>query len=101
MPDYRSALGEVTLAVVWSDGASANCLDIPDSIAERNAAAAGRLQALIQHTADRLPDHPYIHRPGRVPGTRGAIVHPNYILVYRVGAAIEILAVLRARQQYP
>jgi len=35
------------------------------------------------------------------PGTREAIVHPNYILVYRVGETIDILAVLHARQQYP
>ena len=47
------------------------------------------------------PITPYIHRPGRRPGKREAIVHPNYILVYRVGAAIDILAVLKARQQYP
>jgi toxin ParE1/3/4 len=36
-----------------------------------------------------------------VPGTREAVVHPNYILVYRVGECIEVLAVLHARQQYP
>ena len=41
------------------------------------------------------------HRPARVPGTREAIVHPNYILVYRVGETIDILAVLHSRQQYP
>jgi plasmid stabilization system protein ParE len=48
-----------------------------------------------------LPDHPFIHRPGRVTGTREAVVHPNYILIYRVAEQIEILAVLHARQQYP
>ena len=92
----------MTLAVIWSDDATADFLDILDYIAERNVAAADRLEALVQHAADRLPDHPYMHRPGRVPGTREAIVHPNYILVYRVGAdAIDILAMLHARQQYP
>lgn len=91
----------MTLAVVWSDDATTDFLDILDYISARNVAAADRLEALIQHTADRLPDHPYIHRPGRVPGTREAIVHPNYILVYRVGEAIEVLAILHARQQYP
>ena len=92
----------MTLAVIWTDDATADFHGILDYIAARNVAAADRIEALIQYTADRLPDHPYIHRPGRVPGTREAIVHPNYILVYRVGAAaIEILAVLHARQQYP
>jgi addiction module RelE/StbE family toxin len=92
----------VTLAVIWSDDATADFLHILDYIAERNVAAADRIQALVQHAVDRLPDHPYMHRPGRVPGTREAIVHPNYILVYRVGAdAIDILAILHTRQQYP
>lgn len=91
----------MTPTLVWTDDATADLLDILDDIAARNATAADRLNALIQHAADRLPDHPLIHRPGRVPGTREAIVHPNYILVYRVGEAIEVLAVLHARQQYP
>lgn len=56
---------------------------------------------MIEHTAEQLPANPYIFRPGRVPGTREAVVHPNYILVYRVAQAIEILGVLHARQQYP
>lgn len=91
----------MTLAVVWTDGATTDFLDILDYIAERNV-VADRLEELIQHAADRLPDHPYIHRPGRIAGTREAIVHPNYILVYRVVIhAIEILAVLHARQHYP
>jgi plasmid stabilization system protein ParE len=37
-----------------------------------------------------------------VEGTREAIVHPNYILVYRVGEkAVEIVAVVHARREYP
>jgi plasmid stabilization system protein ParE len=43
-----------------------------------------------------------MHRNGRVPDTREAIVTPNYILIYRVGTeAIEILNVKHTRQQYP
>lgn len=34
--------------------------------------------------------------------TREAVVHPNYILVYRVTAdAVEIVSVVHARQEYP
>lgn len=43
-----------------------------------------------------------MYRAGRVPETREALVTPNYMLVYRVGAdVIEILAVKHTRQQYP
>ncbi|MDR6127608.1 toxin ParE1/3/4 [Sphingomonas sp. SORGH_AS802] len=92
----------MTLALVWRNEAVTDLLDIFDYIAERNITAADRLLAMIEHMTEHLPDHPYIHRPGRVSGTREAIVHPNYILVYRVAAdVVEILAVLHARQQYP
>ncbi|MEH3158601.1 MAG: type II toxin-antitoxin system RelE/ParE family toxin [Sphingomonas taxi] len=92
----------MTLAVVWDADARSDLQEITQYIADRNAAAATRIGQAVQHAADRLPDHPYMHRPGRVPGTREAIVHPNYILVYRVGTdVIDILAILHARQQYP
>lgn len=91
----------MTLAVIWRPEARVDLHEIIAYIADRNPAAAARLGDAFQHIADRLSDHPYIHRPGRVPGTREAIAHPNYILVYRVGEAIEIVALLHARQQYP
>nr|WP_278254171.1 type II toxin-antitoxin system RelE/ParE family toxin [Sphingobium sp. BYY-5] len=75
---------------------------IIDYIEARNPAAAERIGAAIRHAADRLPDHPYMHRPGRVPGRREAMAHPNYVLIYRVKAdAIQILALHHTRQQYP
>ena len=41
-------------------------------------------------------------RKGRRPNTREAVAHPNYILVYRVGAdAVQILGIVHTRQQYP
>jgi toxin ParE1/3/4 len=37
-----------------------------------------------------------------VASTREAVVHPNYILIYGVSAdAVEIIAVVHSRQQYP
>jgi addiction module RelE/StbE family toxin len=92
----------MTLPVVWRDEAEADLLEILDYIGARNKPAATRLHAAILHTAERLPDHPQIHRPGRIPGTREAVIHPNYILIYRItAAAIEILTLIHARQQYP
>ena len=87
--------------LVWRAEARADLVEIITYIADRNPAAAERLTAAIEHMAERLPEHPFVHRSGRVAGTREAVVHPNYIVVYRVGEAIEVLAVLHARQLYP
>jgi toxin ParE1/3/4 len=57
---------------------------------------------LIELAAAQLSEHPFLYRVGRVPGTRETVVHPNYIVVYRVTAtAIEIVNILHSRQLYP
>lgn len=90
------------LRLVWRARALEDLEAIISYIAERNAPAAERLQSMIEGCAERLPDHPFLYRPGRVEGTREAVVHPNYILVYRVGAeTIEIVNIVHARQLYP
>jgi toxin ParE1/3/4 len=89
------------LPLVWRANARADLVAIITYIADRNLPAATHLNSIIEHAAERLPAHPYMHRVGRVFGTREAVVHPNYILVYRVAETIEILAVLHTRQQYP
>lgn len=90
------------LPVSWSAEALADLEQILGYIAERNPAAADRLLAIAADTAERLSEHPYLYRPGRVAGTREAVIHPNYIIVYRVGpSVVDILSVLHARQAYP
>ena len=90
------------LTVIWRSSARDEFHQILDYIAERNIGAAERLESAVKGCAERLAEHPFMYRPGRVRGTREAIVHPNYIMVYRVGVdAIEIVNVLHARQQYP
>ena len=45
---------------------------------------------------------PYANRPGRVPGTREKIAHPNYIVIYRVATnKVEILNIVHSRKNYP
>jgi addiction module RelE/StbE family toxin len=87
--------------IVWRARAREQARQIIDYIADRNPAAAVRLADLFEQAAERLADHPHMHRPGRVPETREAIVTPNYILVYRVADPIEIIAILHTRQHYP
>lgn len=90
------------LTLIWRERALEQLEAILAYIAERNEAAAHRLQAAIEACAEGLTDRPFMYRPGRVPGTREAVVHPNYIIVYRVTtAAVEIVSVVHARQEYP
>jgi toxin ParE1/3/4 len=90
------------LKIIWRESALEQLDEIAAYIATRDRAAAERLHTMIESSAERIADHPAMHRPGRVTGTREAIVHPNYIVVYRVTVdAVEILNVLHARQRYP
>ncbi|MEP7223187.1 MAG: type II toxin-antitoxin system RelE/ParE family toxin [Novosphingobium sp.] len=90
------------LKLVWRDSARNDVHDILGFIAERNEFTANNLQSKILGCVEHLTDHPYIYRTGRVPGTREAVVHPNYVLVYRVGAdTVEIVSVMHTRRQYP
>lgn len=44
---------------------------------------------------------PYGFKHGRLSGTREMVVHPNYLVVYRVTERVEIVMVLHTRQEYP
>lgn len=90
------------LAIVWTDEARSDLLGIVRYVAERNPQAAIRLGRTIEESTWPLPEHPYLFRPGRVPGTREIVAHRNYIVVYRVElTSIEVLRVLHVRQEYP
>jgi toxin ParE1/3/4 len=88
--------------IQWADEATTDLVEILDYIEQRNATAAQNLHTAIVQSAENLPLMPYLFRPGRVPGTRELVVHPNYIVVYQVGNdVIDILRILHSRQQYP
>ncbi len=90
------------LTLVWSAKALEELDNLMNYIGERNEAAADSLIERIEFCAERLTEFPYMHRSGRVHGTREAVINPNYVLVYRVTAeAVEVLSVLHTRQQYP
>ncbi|WP_242507573.1 MULTISPECIES: hypothetical protein [Serratia] len=38
---------------------------------------------------------------GRVDNTREIVVHPNYLIVYRIIGHIEVLSVIHAKREYP
>lgn len=90
------------LPIVWRVRAHESLIGIVRHIAEHNPSAARRIKTLIEQSVLPAAEHPYLFRPGRVPGTREVIAHPNYIVIYRVTAdRIEVVHVLHARQQYP
>ncbi|WP_207212420.1 type II toxin-antitoxin system RelE/ParE family toxin [Sphingobium cupriresistens] len=90
------------LPLVWLEEALDDLESIIDFIEVQNPSAAERIGRAIRDTAAQLPYHPYMHRSGRVPGTREALVTPNYLIVYRIDIdSIDILAIRHTRQQYP
>ena len=90
------------MLVNWRPKAQESLLQIVDYISNQNPLAAFELYDAIKQAASELPQHPYLYRKGRLSGTREIVVHPNYLVVYRVMTnEIQILSVLHARQQYP
>jgi toxin ParE1/3/4 len=90
------------MLVEWRPDASASLREILGYIAERNLSAAFNLGEEIERATSALPQHPYLYRLGKVAGTREMVVHPNYVVIYRVIiSAIEIINILHSRQQYP
>ncbi|MCP3728915.1 type II toxin-antitoxin system RelE/ParE family toxin [Sphingomonas sp. MG17] len=88
--------------LTWASEARRDLRDLFIFVSERNRAAAERLEQLIVEGAERAASLPFAYRSGRQPGTREAIVHPNYIIVYHVNEdRVRILRVLHARQLYP
>lgn len=90
------------LPVIWSRRARHDLGVTLAFIRQRSPAGAVKINSLIRTSVEKLPQFPHLHREGREPGTREALVHPNYIYVYAVREdAIYILRVLHSRQHYP
>ncbi|WP_206679557.1 type II toxin-antitoxin system RelE/ParE family toxin [Vreelandella salicampi] len=90
------------LPVEWRPEARSALWQIIDYLSDCNPYASASLFLAIEEAAEALPQHPYLYRPGRVAGTREAVIHPNYVVVYRVANThIAIVDVLHTRQQYP
>jgi toxin ParE1/3/4 len=92
----------MTFTIVWSEAALEQADKLLDYIARDSIAAAENLWDRLQAATVPLAEHPYLFRPGREPGTRELVAHPNYIIIHRVLTdTVEIVAVVHARQEYP
>lgn len=90
------------LTVIWRDTALQDLLLITSYIFERNPVASLEMEDLFTQSAEKLVDSPYIGRVGRVGGTREFVVHPNYILVYKIEIdSLHIIRVLHGKRNYP
>ena len=91
------------MQVEWTSQARKDLREVLEYIAERNVWAADNLFERIEQSVSHLPEHPYLYkRSQRVPSAREIVVHPNYIVYYRVDTtSIQILAVVHSHRNYP
>ena len=89
------------LLVKWRPEAIVALTEIIDFIEQYNPVAAASLHRIIVAATEHLSSMPYGFKQGRLSGTREMVVHPNYLVVYRVLEQVEILNVLHTRQEYP
>ena len=86
----------------WRKTARADLMAIVEHIADDNPDAAQELKDEIEAKASELARHPQMYKSGRVSGTREMVVRSKYIVVYAEdAAAVSILRVLHAAQQWP
>jgi addiction module RelE/StbE family toxin len=87
---------------LWRPAAIADRKRITAHIAQDNPRAAIRLGDMLMRKAQQLDSHPLLGRVGRIKDTRELVVHPNYIVIYRiVGKAVVVLRVKHAAQKWP
>ncbi|MFN3363544.1 MAG: type II toxin-antitoxin system RelE/ParE family toxin [Allorhizobium sp.] len=91
------------MLVVWTLPAIQDLEAIQDYIADRRPAAATHLaKRIFDQTKALLAKNPNVGRLGRVSGTRELVVSRTpYIVVYRVGARVEILAIIHGARDWP
>ena len=91
------------MLVKWKDSARAELFEILDYISDFNPNAAIRLNDRIDHLLEHISQNPYMYQQSdRVPLAREVVAHPNYVMFYVVtDNAIEVLAVVHARRDYP
>lgn len=87
---------------LWKHAAVSDRKAIAKHIAKDNPIAAVEIVDLLIKTALMLDANPKMGRTGRTRGTREAVAHPNYILVYQVSTdTVTVLRVLHTSQAWP
>jgi toxin ParE1/3/4 len=90
------------MAIRWTATALANLAAIVERIERDNPQRAKSFALEIRKKTEQLIEFPCMGRPGRVRGTRELVIHPNYIIPYRLcGAVVEILRVQHVARRWP
>jgi toxin ParE1/3/4 len=88
------------LRIGWRPLAVADLDEIVTHVAQDDVRAAIALGDTFERRIAGLVEHPRLYRSGRVRGTREMVVHPSYVVVYRVKRdEIEIIRVLHTARQ--
>jgi addiction module RelE/StbE family toxin len=90
------------MVLKWTRTALANLVAIVEYIEKDGPERAQSFAREMRAKTNNLVEFPELGRPGRVTGTRELVIHPNYIVPYRVrGDAVEILRVQHAARRWP
>jgi plasmid stabilization system protein ParE len=90
------------LPIVWADQAREIFLEYLFFISEKDQGAAERLFEQVERSLEPVSYFPYSGRPGRVPGTREIVSHPNYITIYEIhDNCIVIVDFTHVKKLYP
>lgn len=90
------------MRLVWTNRAKRDLGEIAAHIWRDNPAAAKKIRNRIETLAVYLTSQPLMGRIGAIAGTREAIPHPSYRVVYQVtGEAVFILRVVHTARQWP
>lgn len=90
--------------IEWRPMAREDLFAIVQYIGRDSPAIARTFGKALRDKTKPLAQHPEIGRPGRLPDIRELVVHPNYIVFYRVLEEVRTVQVLRvkhAAQQVP
>lgn len=89
------------MKAIWSAEADRDRDEVLDYIEEHDPDAAFKLDMEISKIIVRLEQFPNSGRPGRLPGTREAVIGP-YILVYKVlPNALLITQLVHGARKFP
>lgn len=87
------------MRLVWTAQAARQLDGVGEYVARDNPRAATKLLKAIRKNAGMLRQHPFMGRRTEFDNVRELVVHPNYLLSYRVGTeVVEVLQVWHVAQ---